>query len=78
MQREGFHLQWLDGEPRQERFRAQRLDAEKEAAFHEQHVRLMEEVRCTFRVRSAAEPAGENEFLHQVFAIYQGTKWRSI
>ena len=78
VQREGFHLQWLDGEPRQERFRAQRLDAEKEAAFHEQHVRLMEEVRCTFRVRSAAEPAGENEFLHQVFAIYQGTKWRSI
>ena len=78
VQAKGFSLIWEDGEPTQRGFKKQKLDAGKTNAFREQHERLITQVGCTSWVRSARSVATTAEYLHQVFAIWQGTKYRSL
>jgi len=77
VQAKGFSLIWEDGEPTQRGFKKQKLDAGKTNAFKEQHERMIMKVGCTSWVRSARSVATTAEYLHQVFAIWQGTKYRS-
>jgi len=79
VQKEGFRLIFNDGkEPVQLEPPPSRLDAEKHAAFDAEHQRLTREVGCTKLVRAVVDRATEPEFLHPVFAIWQGSKYRSI
>ena len=78
--REGFRIQWNEGTRPNEQWpypKGKKLTKEVSAAFSMEHQRLRD-MGVSRWVRSADQPAKEAEWIHPVFAIWQGTKWRSI
>ena len=55
IQKEGFRLEWKEGEPIQRGRRPCRLEKEKEAAFNAEHKRLTSEVHPVFAVHQATK-----------------------